>query len=44
MAFLGLAMKTGAIKKRIRQCEDMFLWHLFGILAIMAKADSKVEA
>ena len=39
-------MKTGtdAIKKRLRQREDMFLRRLMGMLAKMAKADGKVDA
>ena len=38
-------MKTGtdAIKKRLKQREDMFLRRLFGMLAKMAKADGKVD-
>ena len=31
------------IKKRRKQREDMFLRRLFGMLAKMAKADSKVD-
>ena len=33
-----------AIKKRVKQREDMFLRRLMGMLAKMAKADGKVDA
>lgn len=33
-----------AIKKRLKQREDMFLRRLFGMLAKMAKVDGKVDA
>ena len=32
------------INKRLKQCEDMFLRRLMGMLAKMAKADGKVDA
>ena len=34
---------TDAIKKRLKQREDMFLRRLMGMLAKMAKADGKAD-
>ena len=41
---MNMRSTNDAIKKRVKQREDMFLRRLFGILAKMAKADGEADA